>query len=89
MYSLLIEKNALKKLSKLARRDLKQATAVDKAVEKILKNPYSFKPLKKPMQGKRRVHVGSFVLTYAIDEKNQAVKILDYAHHDKIYKQRN
>jgi len=40
--------------------------------EEVFVIPYRFKPLKKPLQNKRRVHVGgSFVLIYEInkDEK--------------------
>jgi mRNA-degrading endonuclease RelE of RelBE toxin-antitoxin system len=34
----------------------------------------------------RRVHFGSFVLTYFIDEKNKTVILEDFDHHDEIYK---
>jgi addiction module RelE/StbE family toxin len=39
------------------------------------------------MKGARRVHISkSFVLVYEIDEKSKVVRLLDYDHHDKIYK---
>jgi mRNA-degrading endonuclease RelE of RelBE toxin-antitoxin system len=38
------------------------------------------------MAGQRRVHIGkSFVLTFEILEDKKVVRLLDYAHHDKIY----
>jgi len=55
-------------------------------VKEILKDPYRFKPLKKPMQNKRRVHVGGpFVLLYEVNEENKFVTLVDFDHHDKIY----
>jgi mRNA-degrading endonuclease RelE of RelBE toxin-antitoxin system len=39
------------------------------------------------MQNKRRVHVGGpFVLIYEINEKERLVTLLDFDHHDNIYK---
>lgn len=39
------------------------------------------------MQNKRRVHVGGpFVLIYEMDEKKQLVTLLDFEHHDNVYK---
>ena len=55
-------------------------------MDKILENPYQFKPLTGNMKGIRRVHIGkSFVLTYEILENEKIVRLLDYAYHDKIY----
>ena len=85
-YFLEVTENADKSFKKLAKKDKKQHEAALKKIKQILKNPYSFKPLKKPMQGQRRVHINHFVLTYSIDEKNKTIKILDYSHHDKVYK---
>ncbi|MDD5163331.1 MAG: type II toxin-antitoxin system RelE/ParE family toxin [Candidatus ainarchaeum sp.] len=72
---------------KIAKKDPAQEEAVKRKIKEILEDPYRFKPLKKPMQGKRRVHTyGPFVLTYSINEKEKKVTIEDYDHHDKIYK---
>ena len=60
--------------------------SIDKKVKEILKGPYRFKPLKKPMQNKRRVHVGGpFVLIYEVNEDKKIVTLVDFDHHDKIY----
>ena len=60
---------------------------IDKKVKEILRDPYRFKPLKKPLQNKRRVHVGgSFVLIYEINEEKSIVTLVDFDHHDNIYK---
>ncbi len=85
MYKLEIRKHVEKTLEKIAKRDPTQEKAVKKKIKQILENPFVFKPLKKPMQNKRRVHTfGSFVLIYSIKEKT--IVIEDYDHHDKIYK---
>jgi len=53
----------------------------------ILEDPYRFRPLRKPLQNKRRVHIGgSFVLIYEIDEKEKTVTLFDFDHHDNVYK---
>ena len=55
-------------------------------MQEVLADPYRFKPLRKPLQSKRRVHVGgSFVLVYEINEKEKLVTSLDFEHHDNVY----
>ncbi len=72
--------------NKLAKKDKKQLEIIKTKIDKILENPYQFKPLRENMKGTRRVHTGkSFVLTYEILENKKLVRILDYDHHDKIY----
>ncbi|MFH1425157.1 MAG: type II toxin-antitoxin system mRNA interferase toxin, RelE/StbE family [archaeon] len=71
---------------KLGKKDKKQLEIIDNKVDKILENPYQFKPLRGDMAGIRRVHIGkSFVLTYEIIESEEIVKLLDYDHHDNVY----
>ncbi len=85
-YALEISKEADVKFKKLEKKDREQLGIIDKKIEQILENPFRFKPLRGDMHGARRVHIDkSFVLTYAVDEKNRIVRILDYDHHDKIY----
>ena len=71
---------------KLQKKDSGQFEAVSKKVNQILENPERFKPLKSPMEHMRRVHVGSFVLVYDVDEPRKVVTIRRYEHHDKVYK---
>lgn len=85
MYTLGIRESVDRLFSKLAKKDPRQMTAVEKKTKQILANPHHFKPLRAPMEHLRRVHVGSFVLVYSIDEKNKVVTIEDYAHHDEVY----
>ena len=71
---------------KLRKKDLAQFEALCRKINDILENPQQFKPLKNPMQHMRRVHIGSFVLVYDIDEVRKVVTIRRYEHHDNVYK---
>jgi len=86
LYSLKIEKDVDRIFSKLSKKDPNQLNAIMKKIQQILKNPQQFKPLKFPLQHLRRVHVGSFVIIYSIEEINKVVAIEDYEHHDEVYK---
>ncbi|MFH1240616.1 MAG: type II toxin-antitoxin system mRNA interferase toxin, RelE/StbE family [Candidatus Diapherotrites archaeon] len=87
LYKLEIRKHVDKTFEKIAKKDKVQENAVKRKIKQILEDPYRFKPLKKPLQGKRRIHVfGPFVLIYSIIEKEKKIIIEDYEHHDKIYR---
>ena len=62
-----------------------QLEAINKKIEQILTDPHQFKPLRHPLEGLRRVHIGSFVLIYRIIENSQTIQIIKYAHHDEAY----
>jgi len=86
MYSLVIKESLDKKFKKLAKKDKEMLRIIDRKINDILANPYRFKPLRKPLQNKRRVHIaGSFVLIYSVNEKEKVVTLLDFDHHDNIY----
>jgi len=87
VYRLAIKENLDKKLKKVQKKDKDMIRMIYRKVQDILDNPYRFKPLKKPLQNKRRVHMhGSFVLIYEISEEEKIVTLLDFDHHDTIYK---
>jgi len=71
---------------KLAKKNPNQLEAITKKLEEIVANPYRFKPLSNIMKGFRRVHFGSFVLVYSVDEKTKTVILEDFDHHDNIYR---
>ena len=86
MYKLAIKESLDKKFKKLQKKDKEMLRLINRKVQDILVNPYRFKPLRKPMENKRRVHVGgSFVLVYEVDEKERLVTLLDFDHHDNVY----
>ena len=56
-------------------------------LDKIEREPELGKPMRDPLSGKRRIHIfGSFVLLYEI--AGNEIRLLDFDHHDKIYKKR-
>jgi len=70
---------------KLAKKDPARFEQVAKKLRELADNPEIGKPLKKPLKGSRRLHIGHYVLIYKIDLKNQAIVLTDYAHHDEVY----
>ena len=85
MYSLEIEEEVLKAFKKLRRKDAKQLEAIEKKVDQILNDPLQFKPLRHPLEGLWRVHIGSFVLVYEVCQEANTVRLLKYKHHDEAY----
>lgn len=87
MYKLAVKESLDKKFKRLRKKDKEMLRLINRKVQDILENPHHFKPLRKPLQNKRRVHVGgSFVLVYEINEKEKIVTLFDFDHHDNIYK---
>ena len=86
-YSLEVAENLNKVFGKIAKKDKTTFEAVNKKVNEILENPHHYKPLRAPMQNKRRIHIsGSFVLIFTIDEDRKVVQLLEFEHHDRAYK---
>ncbi len=56
-----------------------------KKIEEILKNPHHYKPLRNILKNTRRVHIGSFVLIFEIDEERKMVIFRTFRHHDEVY----
>ena len=87
MYRLEVKEKLDKKLKKLQKKDKEMLRIIDTKLRDILDDPYRFKPLRKPLQNKRRVHIGgSFVLVYEINEEEKIVTLLDFDHHDNVCK---
>jgi len=87
VYRLAVKENLDKNFKKLQKKDKEILRIIERKVQDILGDPYRFKPLRRPLQNKRRVHIaGSFVLIYEIDEEGKIVTLLDFDHHDNVYK---
>lgn len=86
MYSLEVKESVDRTFRRLAKKDRKRLGAVEKKVQAILEDPHVFKPLRAPMQNMRRVHIGPFVLVYEIDERRKTVVLVDFEHHDFVYR---
>jgi mRNA-degrading endonuclease RelE of RelBE toxin-antitoxin system len=87
MFKLAIKESLDRKFKRLLTKDKEMLRLIENKVNDILADPYRFKPLRKPMLNKHRVHGGGpFVLVYEINEKEQLVTLLDFDHYDNIYK---
>lgn len=71
-------------LAKIKKRDPALIHQLDRQVAKILREPSLGKPLRNVLKNCRRVQVSSFVLVYEVI--SQTVRLLDFDHHDRIYK---
>ncbi|MBA7512273.1 hypothetical protein ES705_04277 [subsurface metagenome] len=85
-YDIEIGDKLRKELEKLEKKDKSVYNAIIKKMLRVAERPYPGKPLKGVLKGKRRVHIGPFVLIYGIDEKERKVIFLEFAHHDEAYK---
>lgn len=86
MYSIVNSSKIDLIFKKMSKKNSNQLKAITKKLEEVVENPHRFKPLSNIMRGFRRVHFGSFVLVYFIDEKNKTVILEDFDHHDNIYR---
>ena len=72
-----------KSMKKLKKKDKTLFNQIQKKLIEIVKNPEHFKSLRNVLAGYRRIHFGSFVLVYKIEEN--IVRIVSLDHHDKAY----
>ena len=86
MYSLEVREGVDRTFRRMTKKDRNRLESVEKKVQEILEDPHRFKTLRAPMQNLRRVHVGPFVLVYEIDEGRKVVILLDFEHHDSVYR---
>ena len=84
-YSLDYDKDFLKRLKKIKKHNPKLFLRLKEKMKEISENPHHYKPLKGVLKGKRRVHIGSFVIIFTIDEDEKSVIFLEFDHHDKVY----
>jgi addiction module RelE/StbE family toxin len=66
---------------KMWQKDSARFSQLEKKLLEMAENPETGKPLKKPLKGFWRLHIGHYVLMYKIDKKNQKINLVDYAHH--------
>jgi len=75
-------------LDKLGRKDRKLAIAVRKKIDQIIDLDETtilhFKNLRCDLSHLKRVHIGSFVLTFRLE--GNTILFEDFDHHDRIYR---
>ena len=70
---------------KMGKKDITRFEQLVKKLEELAENPEMGKPLRCPLQGLRRLHIGLRVLLYNVDKKMNQIILVDYAHHDDVY----
>jgi len=86
MYALEARGHVDRIFKKLAKRNPNLMETIAKKIQEILEDPHRFKPMHFPLGGMRRVHWGSFVLLFSMDEQRKTVILEDYEHHDRVYR---
>lgn len=87
MFELQFSQRVDKIFAKLGKKNRNQLQIIDKKLTEILQNPLRYKMLKGDMKGACRVHIDShFVLVFELLLEKKVVRVLDYEHHDKIYR---
>lgn len=84
-YTIVPEPHLEKQLKKLAKKAQPVHAQMLNKVRELSENPRIGKPLRGKYKGVWRVHVGSFVLKYSIDESRKEIILLTFEHHDDAY----
>ena len=71
MYDIEVRERLDRSFRKLAKKDARQMEVIAKKIEEISGEPHAYKPLGFPLAGKRRGHIGSYVLLFSIDEQER------------------
>ncbi|MBI4361577.1 MAG: type II toxin-antitoxin system mRNA interferase toxin, RelE/StbE family [Euryarchaeota archaeon] len=68
---------------KIKKRDRLLFERIAKKMEEILDDPEVYKPLRGPLKGLRRVHIGPFVVIF--ETRGETVEFIVIEHHDRAY----
>ncbi|MBF0608012.1 MAG: type II toxin-antitoxin system RelE/ParE family toxin [Candidatus Magnetobacterium sp. LHC-1] len=85
MYKADVSERFLKDLKRIKTKFNLQERLEEK-IEKILENPYHYKPLRNALKSKRRSHIGSYVLIFEIRQEEHTVVFHSFQHHNEAYK---
>jgi len=77
-------KKFLNDIKKLKNENLRKRFL--KKRDEIINNPHGYKPLRNIFKGKQRIHIGSYVLIFEIQEDEKIILFHRFQHHDKAYK---
>ncbi len=70
-------------MKKLKKKDRVLFEQIQKKLIEVVENPEHYKPLRNVLAGFRRIHFGSFVLIYKIDDN--IVSVISIDHYDRAY----
>ncbi len=84
-YSISPTKEFEESLVRLKKGDRALYNRLGKKIDELCAEPHFRKPLRNVLKGSFRVHVGTFVLRYRIDEAAKTIILISFAHHDEAY----
>jgi addiction module RelE/StbE family toxin len=85
MYTIVPNPDVESTFRKMGKKDAARFEQLIKKLGELGKNPEIGKPLRRPMQGLRRLHIGHYVLTYKFEKKKGLIMLVDFSHHDDVY----
>jgi len=85
-YRIVVHPGVQKEIEKLFKKDKIRYEYIKKRLKILAEQPEIGKPLRNVMKGKRRVQIGSFVLIYSIDTNENKITLLNFEHHDDVYR---
>lgn len=76
-----------KKLKKILKKDKKLYFMILNKIEEIInsKRLKHYKNLRHDLKGRKRIHIGHFVLIFRFIKLKRKIIFIDFDHHDKIY----
>lgn len=86
MTKIRLSTHARKAYERLARSDRRLFRRVDRALDRIAKEPESGKPLVGPLNGRRSYRVGAVRIVYRWQRKVCLVLVLDIAERARVYR---
>jgi mRNA-degrading endonuclease RelE of RelBE toxin-antitoxin system len=81
-----LSSNARRSYERLARSDRRLFVRVDRALDRLAREPDAGKPLQGPLAGRRSLRVGSSRIIYRFDQGMLLVLILEIAPRGSVYK---
>ncbi len=86
MATVRLSSHARKSYEKLARSDRRLFARIDRALDRLAKEPEAGKPLQGPLVGRRSFRVGSIRIVYRHDVEELVVLVLDIAQRGRVYR---
>ncbi len=83
MYTLEFSDEFEASMKKLKKKNKLLFEQIQKKLVELAENPEHFKPLRNVLAGYRRIHFGSFVVIFTLED--ETVRIISLDHHDKAY----
>ena len=84
-YTIVADPDVEAAFRKIKTKDAARFEQLVKKLQEIGENPEIGRPLRRPLQGRWRVHTGHSVLIYKFEKKKGLITLVRYAHHDEAY----